>query len=1161
MKKFFNYLLVVVAAAAALSCSKGLDEQDITPDVNENLVTMTITVEGEATRTFVGEDGKSICWHEDDRLAIFEGTSSSNKTIREFKIVPGSVDGKRAQFVGEVSESATKFYAIYPYEAVVERSGSSYFNVDMPAVQRLEAGNNVADGAIVSIAYFTNTVTSFSFNTAVGFLQLNLTFDDITSVEVCGNEIAGRTKFSRSTSSTDLPKVNDVLTVENTITLLPEGEVFTPGTYYVALLPSTTPAGKFSINFNRKSGPTTLYVSDKEITIERNKGFKTTDSKWEKVNFGKITDAETLIAFLSDCSNLGDAELANDIDLKGVTLPVGKSYICTLDGKGYKLMNWNAKSPLFQSLGGTVKDLTIDSSCTLSPANEKGAFGFIASVVEQTGVLENITNNVPSLTLNTTAYGAGSNQIDDAVYFGTLAGKSYGAIRGCTNNCDITINTTPTGSDVRGVVYIGGVVGLIDNDMDNCHNTGDVAYTINGRGGFLYMGGVAGGTTTEKLAAATVIKANVTNCSNTGVISHIYPNNATAISAGDSKSNYTYVAGVIGYCEGSVSECVNGAQGDAVKGKVTLTTPTLESSYVVARATVAGVTGFALAGGKEDTNYAPIVVSGSFGPGNDGTSSYLGGGNSKGVSVAGVVAQTGVGTHFKSKTLDNCHNYGAVNCTFNMASDTKTPHYVGGVVANNMTAASNLTNNAVVTVVSTGNENYLGGVAGSSNADIKSAVNNATLSFTLSRTTGNHLATVSQYLGGVLGNMTTGNTLKSATNNRPLTFTVNGNPEKAAYFGGVVGSMANGDTLINNGTLTITDSTVKSYVGGVVAKTLAGEINSMTNNGAVSYTGAELDNLYVGGVVGSSASTTITQLTNNKDIAVVAANLDNIYLSGVMAETTTKATYSDMSNSGAVTLNAPNATMTNLYAAGVCAVAKEASVFDSCTNEGDMTLTATSATKAYFGGIAAVSSSTSYAVNVVSSTSSGDMKASFPATWYVGGIMAYGHNWHSSRQYTIEENTAQCDITIDAGTGMLYIGGLVGHSGMQTKYADNSYVGTISTAKSSNTNSMVGGLVGATVLSATTASSNDTYYNYTFEGNSVDATLSSVGYVGAFVGGQYNSTTSGIKSIPVFKYIFDTVHPNRVSSATSVKQAVSDCRDSARYEVVIEGLDQGVVVE
>ena len=146
-----------------------------------------------------------------------------------------------------------------------------------------------------------------------------------------------------------------------------------------------------------------------------------------------------------------------------------------------------------------------------------------------------------------------------------------------------------------------------------------------------------------------------------------------------------------------------------------------------------------------------------------------------------------------------------------------------------------------------------------------------------------------------------------------------------------------------------------------------------------------------------------------------------------------------------------------------------------------------------------------------------DLLESFPATWYVGGIMAYGHNWHSSRQYTIEENTAQCDITIDAGTGMLYIGGLVGHSGMQTKYADNSYVGTISTAKSSNTNSMVGGLVGATVLSATTASSNDTYYNYTFEGNSVDATLSSVGYVGAFVGGQYNSTTSGIKSIPVFK--------------------------------------------
>lgn len=1163
MKKIFSYFFVAVLALMTISCSQGFEEQDIMPDVSENLVTMTITVEGEATRTFVGQDGKSICWHEEDKIAIFEGTSSSNKTIREFTVVPGSVNGKRATFVGEVSESATKFFAIYPYEAVVERSGGTYFNVDMPAVQQLKDGNNVADGAIVSIAYFTNTETSFSFNTAVGFLQLNLTFDDITSVEVSGNEIAGRTKFSKSSSTTALPKVNDVLSVENTVTLLPEGEVFTPGTYYVALLPGTTPAGEFSIDFKRKSGTTTLYVSSKEITVERNKGFKTTDKNWEKADFGKISDAQTFVEFIENCANLGDAELACDIDLKGVTVPTAQSYLGTLDGKGYKLKNWNATAPLFQSLGGTVKDLTIDSSCTLAPADAKGAFGFIAAVVEKTGALENITNNVSSITLNATKYGAGSSQTDDAVYFGTLAGKSYGEITGCTNNCDITIATTPTGDDIRGIVYIGGVVGLIDNDMTNCHNTGDIAYTINGRGGYMYMGGVAGGTTTEKLAAATLLKANVTNCSNTGAISHIYPNSATAIGASDSKSNYTYVAGVIGYCEGSVSQCVNGVKDSATKGKVTFTTPTLEADYVVARATVAGVAGLALAGGSNNTNYAPIVVSGSFGPGNDGTGSYLGGGNSKGASVAGVIAQTGVGVNFKSKTLENCHNYGTVNCTFNMASNTKTPHYVGGVVANNMTAASNLTNNAVVTVVSTGNENYLGGVVGNSNADIKSAVNNANLSFALSRTASYHLANVSQYLGGVIGNMTTGSTLKSATNNNSLTFTVSGNPDKAAYFGGVVGSMANGDTLVNNGTMTITDSTVKSYVGGVAAKTLSGTVSSMTNNGAVNYTGAELTNLYVGGVVGSSASTSITSLSNTKSVTVAATDIDYIYLSGVMAETTDDATFTDMSNSGAVTLNAPNATMTNLYAAGVCAVAKNASVFDSCTNEGDMALTATSATKAYFGGIVAASNSTSYAVNVVSSTNSGDMKALFPATWYVGGIMAYGHNWNSttSKQYAIKDNTVQSDITVDAGSQMLYIGGIVGHSGMQTKYTNNSYNGTISTANSSNAQSMIGGLVGATVLSATSTNTTGSYYNYTFASNSVDATLPAVGYVGALVGGQYNATTSTVKSAPIFKYIFETSKPNTICSATTVNKAVSDCRDDARYEVVIEGLDKGVVFE
>ena len=145
-----------------------------------------------------------------------------------------------------------------------------------------------------------------------------------------------------------------------------------------------------------------------------------------------------------------------------------------------------------------------------------------------------------------------------------------------------------------------------------------------------------------------------------------------------------------------------------------------------------------------------------------------------------------------------------------------------------------------------------------------------------------------------------------------------------------------------------------------------------------------------------------------------------------------------------------------------------------------------------------------------------------------------------------------------SASGKLYVGGIVGHSGMHTKYTSNSYKGTITT---SSANGFVGGMVGSTVLTATSTNSNDTYYNYTFASNSVDATLSTAGYVGALVGGHYNSTTSAIKSTPIFKYIFDAYKPNTLSAVTNVKEAVSSYRDDARFTVVIEDLEGGVVVK
>lgn len=1185
MKKTFKYVLAVVAAVSTVACSQ-FDEQDLTPEVggNQNLVPMTITVGNEASRVNIGEDNTTINWTAGDKLAVYEGTSTNTagKAKHEFSIVESSINGSSASFRGEVTESATQFRVLYPSDAVESRSSNHDFNVVLPSVQQL-GEYNIAEGALISVGEMAKTDGSVSLQNIVGFLRVDVTFDDVEKIVVSGNQIAGSAKIG-----CDDKAITSITTGANSVTLLPNGEVFTPGSYWVALYPSTTAAGDFSVQFNRTSGTPTKYASTKDVVIERNKGFHITDYKWVKSSC-TISNAEELVNFLSNTAKYGKAELAADINLEGVALPAAAIYDGEFDGKGFALKNWNATAPLFTTLVGSVKNLTIDESCTLTAADAKGAFGFVAATVKAGGLLEGITNNVAAITLNTTNYGAGEAQLADAVYFGVLAGECYGAVKNCVNNSNITITTNPTGGAERGLVYIGGLVGLLDTEdsiaadnkfvsMSACQNNGNIAYTIaSGRGGYLFLGGLVGGTTASKLATSTTVKANIDGCTNKGTISHIYPDTAIAVGASNDESNYTNIGGVVGYCEGSVSNCINGVKGTSIdvnipsmqplsstpaKGTIIVSTPTLTADYVVARLAVAGVAGYAMIGGEKNNNYAPISVSGSFGNGNLG-SSYAGGGAQKGVSVAGVVAQTGCSTYFKSNTLSDCHNHGAITCSFNMTSNgAKTLHHVGGVVAYNAVTAKTLTNNAEVTVTSNGYENYLGGVVGNGAADMESLTNNADLSFTLSRTESDHLSTISQYLGGVVGNITTGITLKTATNNNALTFAVNGAPEKAVYFGGVAGSVANGDTLINNGSMTITDScTEKSYVGGIAAKAIAGTIVSATNNGTISYTGGDMSGLYVGGVFGTAASTSITGSSNTADVTVGFTKVSDLYLAGVMAEATDDQTYSGLSNSGAITLDAATATIEDLYAAGVGAYSKNASVFDNCSNSGALSLTAASATNAYFGGIAATPSSTSYAPNATNCTNSGDMTAAFAANWYVGGVVAYGGNWSSttSKKYSITGNTVTSDISISSAEDKkLYAGGIVGHSGMHITYTDNSYTGTISTT---NTNGFVGGMVGSTVLSATSANTNTTYYNYSFSGNSVNATLPTSGYSGAFVGGQYNSSTSTVKSAPIFKYIFDTVKPNTISTTTNVTDAVSAYRDDARFTVTIEGLEGGVVVK
>ena len=108
-----------------------------------------------------------------------------------------------------------------------------------------------------------------------------------------------------------------------------------------------------------------------------------------------IKDAASLQSFLSSAYECLEDEIATvikDIDLTGVTLTPADSYAGTFNGNGHSLKNWTSNNTLFTTLAatGTVKDLIIDKSCTLSFPSDKQYFGFV--VGNNAGTVSSVEN-------------------------------------------------------------------------------------------------------------------------------------------------------------------------------------------------------------------------------------------------------------------------------------------------------------------------------------------------------------------------------------------------------------------------------------------------------------------------------------------------------------------------------------------------------------------------------------------------------------------------------------------------------------------------------------------------------------------------------------------------------------------------------------------------
>ncbi|GEM_PF-2416822 len=286
-----------------------------------------------------------------------------------------------------------------------------------------------------------------------------------------------------------------------------------------------------------------------------------------------IDTPEKLVAFLTAATaeTTTDYIMTKDVDMKNVTVPTAAGFKGTFDGNGKTIKNLAATAPLFATLDGTVKDVTLEGAFTLEVEGSGAAtaghpFAVLANV--STGSVKNVTNKA-SVTMTSTEV-VGSPVVAGLVAFqkgGTFKGnKNFGAVSLTHAG---TKNVAITGFTRKPFVVTAGVVGVIEGaTAEDCENEGNVSVgctRVDHVAARHYIGGVVG----------TPENARVLNCINKGKVTGDFTD------ATKSAAKQVWVGGVIGGRNGDV-KTVDGAYVEGCKnyGECTLIAENAVNNYL-----------------------------------------------------------------------------------------------------------------------------------------------------------------------------------------------------------------------------------------------------------------------------------------------------------------------------------------------------------------------------------------------------------------------------------------------------------------------------------------------------------------------------------------------------------------------------------------------------
>lgn len=268
MKK--SILLIISAASmviAAASCQ--VKESLETP---EQLVPKVFSaLDGDAvTKTVLDSDGTTVLWTAGELVKVFDSAAHT---------FTSTSSGKGTTLTGSVTEGATEFYALSPYQEDATIDGS-VISAEIPNIQYAVEGG-FDPRAVLSVAYSADGSDAFAFKTVCALLKITIPEDDIVAVEFSTTDananMTGSVKLTVKTDGSN-PSVSNGTgeKCKNVVLRKEDGSaLIKDATYYVAVRPTGTSSKytEFEVKYVRsddhkvatKSYSSTLEVSRKHI--------------------------------------------------------------------------------------------------------------------------------------------------------------------------------------------------------------------------------------------------------------------------------------------------------------------------------------------------------------------------------------------------------------------------------------------------------------------------------------------------------------------------------------------------------------------------------------------------------------------------------------------------------------------------------------------------------------------------------------------------------------------------------------------------------------------------------------------------------------------------------------------------------------------------------